>query len=172
MSTAPAVGRWTGARPTLRFVWAHPAHCIAFVGGAGLMRPAPGTWGTLAALPMWWIAQRLLGDVALLCAIAVLFVVGVWAAQVAGRQLGVHDHGGIVIDEVVAMLLVLWFLPRTPVWEAVGFVLFRLFDIFKPPPIRHYDRAIGGGLGVMFDDLLAALGALLVVSIVEVVLRR
>jgi phosphatidylglycerophosphatase A len=162
--TVTGAARWTGARPGLRFVVAHPAHFIAFVGVAGLVRPAPGTWGTLAALPAWWAMQGRLGDAQIAGVIAALFAIGVWAAHVTGRSLGVQDHGGIVIDEFVAMLAVLLVLPRGPAWEATGFLLFRLFDIAKPPPIRHYERSVRGGFGVMFDDALAALAALMVVA--------
>lgn len=164
MSVA-APARWTGARPSLRFVFAHPAHFIACVGIAGLARRAPGTFGTLAALPAWWAMQGRLGDAQIACVIGALFVVGVWAAHVAGRSLGVQDHGGIVIDEFVAMLAVLFVLPAGALWQAVGFGLFRFFDIVKPPPIRQYERQIRGGFGVMFDDALAALGALMVVAL-------
>ncbi len=85
-----------------------------------------------------------------------IFVVGAWASQVTGRNLGVPDYGGIVIDEVAAFLLVLYFTGTTPLAIASAFVLFRLFDIVKPPPIRQLDAAMKNGLGVMLDDLLAA----------------
>jgi phosphatidylglycerophosphatase A len=91
-----------------------------------------------------------------------------WAAGHAGRALGAADHGGIVCDEVVAFLLVLFFTPAQPQWQAGAFLLFRLFDILKPPPIRHFDHTIRGGFGVMFDDLLAAFYALVALAIVRV----
>jgi len=144
------------APPTWRFVLAHPAHCIALVGGIGLIRHAPGTFGTLVALPLhWWLASRI-DPYAYLLLIAVLFAAGVWASHRTVRDLGVPDHGAVVIDETVAFLAVLAFTPDDMVWEALAFLLFRMFDIFKPQPIRHYDRTLHGGIGVMFDDLLAA----------------
>ena len=93
-----------------------------------------------------------------------LFWLGVWASAVTGRALGVADHGGMVWDETVAFLLVLFFVPATGYWQAFAFLAFRLFDIFKPPPIRYYDRVLKNGFGVMWDDLLAAGYTLLVIA--------
>ncbi len=148
-------------RPSARFVFSHPAHCIAFGFGIGLIPVAPGTFGTLLALPIHaWLLPRL-GDQAFAALLPALFLVGIWACHVTGRRLGVHDHGGMVWDETVAFLIVLYFTPAVPVWQAFAFLLFRLFDIIKPMPIRHFDRSIRNGLGVMFDDLLAAFYTLL-----------
>jgi phosphatidylglycerophosphatase A len=148
-------------RPSARWVFSHPAHIIAFGFGLGLIPVAPGTFGTLLALPMHaWLAPRL-GDQAFAALLSVMFLLGVWACQLTGRRLGVHDHGGMVWDETVAFLIVLYFTPAAPAWQACAFVLFRLFDIVKPIPIRHFDRTIRNGFGVMFDDLLAAFYTLL-----------
>jgi phosphatidylglycerophosphatase A len=152
-------------RPTLAFVLRHPAHLLAFGLGSGLVRPAPGTAGTLLALPIFWFVHPRVPDAAFLGMIAVLFLVGIWACGRTGRTLGVPDHSGMVLDEIVAFLLVLFMLPATPAWQAVGFLLFRLFDIYKPPPIRQLDRSLKGGLGVMLDDLVAAFYALLAVAL-------
>jgi len=154
--SADAVGR-----PSVRFVFSHPAHCLAFGFGIGLIPVAPGTFGTLLALPIYtWLLPRI-GEQAFAALLPVLFLLGVWACQVTGRRLGVHDHGGMVWDETVAFLIVLVFTPASPVWQAFAFLLFRLFDIVKPAPIRHFDRTIRNGLGVMFDDILAAFYTLL-----------
>ena len=148
-------------RPSARFVFTHPAPLIAFGFGVGLAPVAPGTFGTLIALPLHaWLAPRLAPQEFALVLLA-MFVVGVWACEVTGRKLGVHDHGGMVWDETTAFLLVLFLTPAHPVWQAFAFLLFRLFDILKPAPIRHYDRSIRNGFGVMLDDLLAAFYALL-----------
>lgn len=148
-------------RPSLRFVLAHPAHFIAFGFGAGLSPVAPGTVGTLLALPMYaWLSPRL-SDQAFLALLVGMFVAGSWACELTGRHLGVHDHGGMVWDEIVAFLAVLFFVPATPLWDGFAFLLFRLFDIFKPAPIRYFDRRLRNGFGVMFDDLLAAFYTLL-----------
>lgn len=154
-------------RPTLGFVLAHPAHFLAFGFGAGLVRPAPGTWGTLVALPLYWIIAPQVHELLLLMFIAGLFAAGVWACGRTGRALGVPDHGGMVVDEIVAYLLVLYWLPRELPWQAAGFVLFRAFDIVKPPPIRQADRHVKGGFGVMLDDLIAAFYAVLVLGAVR-----
>lgn len=142
--------------PTWRFVAAHPAHAIALLAGVGLIRFAPGTFGSLAAVPLHLWATAHLGAYLHLGVLALLFAIGIWATGRSARDLGVPDHGGIVWDETVAFLLVLFFTPPTALWQALAFALFRLFDIVKPPPIRHYERTLRGGFGVMFDDLLAA----------------
>jgi phosphatidylglycerophosphatase A len=152
-------------RPDKAFVRAHPAHFLAFGGGVGLSRVAPGTVGTLAAFPFFWIFDYFLDALEFLLFIDLLFVVGIWACGVTGKALGNHDHGGMVLDEMTAFLLVLLFTPKTLVWQAFGFLLFRLFDIIKPPPIGYYDRKLRGGFGVMFDDLLAAFMTLLCLAI-------
>lgn len=102
--------------------------------------------------------------------IALLFGLGVWAAGRTNKNLGVSDHGGIVWDETVAFLLVLFFCPADRLWQAFAFLLFRLFDIFKPQPIRHFDRTLHGGFGVMFDDLLAAGYTVLLLAVVKTIL--
>lgn len=147
--------------PDKAFVRRHPAHFIAFGGGAGLSPAAPGTAGTLAAFPLFWVLDYLLDPIKLLLLIAGLFLIGIWACNVTGKALGDHDHGGMVWDEIVAFLLVLVFTPHSLIWQAFAFLLFRLFDIIKPPPIRYYDNKLRGGFGVMFDDLLAAFFTLL-----------
>jgi len=152
-------------RPDGRFLLSHPAHLIAFGGGIGLIPVAPGTFGTLLAFPLYWLVNPLLSPLQFLLLVAALFLLGVWACGVAGRALGAADHGGMVWDETVAFLLVLFFVPATGYWQAFAFLLFRLFDIFKPPPIRHYDRRLKNGFGVMFDDLLAAFYTLLVLAL-------
>ncbi len=104
--------------------------------------------------------------------LAALFALGVWACGRTGRALGVADHGGMVWDETVAFLLVLFFTPASLAWQAWAFLLFRLFDILKPPPIRYFDRKWKTGFGVMFDDLLAAGYALLVLAGAKMLLLR
>lgn len=104
-----------------------------------------------------------------LAAIALLFGLGVWAAGRTNHDLGVSDHGGIVWDETVAFLLVLFFCPADRLWQGFAFLLFRLFDIFKPPPIRYFDRTMHGGFGVMFDDVLAAGYTVLLLAVAKTV---
>lgn len=151
--------------PDVRFLTAHPAHFLALGFGSGLAPKAPGTFGTLAALPLFWLLQQAgLGLPALLALIAAGFVLGIWACAVAGSNLGVSDHGGIVWDEIIAMWLVLAFTPASWLGWLAAFGLFRFFDILKPWPIRFFDTRLKNGFGVMFDDLLAALYALLLIK--------
>jgi phosphatidylglycerophosphatase A len=146
-------------------VLSRPAHFIAFGFGAGLMPFAPGTWGTLVAFPIYWLVGPQIEPIEFLLAIVALFALGVWACGATGRALGVPDHGGMVWDEVVAFLLVLFLVPASWQWQTAGFVLFRLFDILKPPPIRYYDRTFKSGFGVMLDDLVAAFYTLIVIAV-------
>jgi phosphatidylglycerophosphatase A len=125
---------------------------------------APGTCGTLLAFALYW-PMRSLGVCAFLGVTAGFFLLGVWACGVTGRALGAHDHAGMVWDETVAFLLVLFFTPVTLPWQAAAFLLFRFFDILKPPPIRHCERRLRGGFGVMLDDLVAAFYTLLVLAV-------
>lgn len=142
-------------------MFSHPAHALAFGFGVGLAPFAPGTFGTLLAFPIHAVLVSRLGPQLHALLIVALFVIGIWACERTGRALGVHDHGGMVWDETVAFLLVLFLTPPGLVWQAFAFLLFRLFDIFKPMPIRHFDRNIRNGTGVMLDDLIAAFYALL-----------
>jgi phosphatidylglycerophosphatase A len=151
--------------PSFAFLCRHPAHCIALGFGAGLAPAAPGTFGTLLAIPIAAVLRAYLPDAAFVAAIFAFALIGVWAAQVTGRDLGVPDHGAIVWDEVVAFLLVLYFVGDRTVAIAVAFVVFRFFDIVKPPPIRELDRRLKNGFGVMADDLLAAGYTLLVLAV-------
>src|SRR5262245_27461654 len=144
------------ARPGVSFTFNHPAHFIALGFGAGLSPVAPGTAGTLLAFPLWWLIGGGYEPLVLLGVLAFLFAVGVWACERTGRDLGVADHGAMCWDEIVAFLLVLALVPAEPAWQAAAFVLFRIFDILKPPPIRQFEMRFKGGFGVMFDDILAA----------------
>jgi phosphatidylglycerophosphatase A len=152
------------ARPGAGFLVSHPAHFIALGFGTGLAPLAPGTVGTLAAFPLyallaWWLPPAFLGGV-----IVGLFAIGVWACGRTGHDLGAADHGSMNWDEIVAFLAVLLLTPPGLLWQGFAFVAFRVFDIAKPPPIRHVDRAVKGGLGVMLDDVIAAFYALVVLA--------
>ncbi|HXM80912.1 MAG TPA: phosphatidylglycerophosphatase A [Burkholderiales bacterium] len=154
-------------RPSPSFAFSHPAHIIAFGGGAGLVPYAPGTAGTLLAWPIGWALGGSLPTLAVLGLLVMLFGLGVWACDVTGRKLGIPDHSSMVWDEIVAFLLVLAILPRELAWQAAGFVLFRLFDIAKPPPIRYFERRYHGGFGVMFDDIIAAAYTLIALAVIK-----
>ena len=143
-----------------------PAGFLAFGLGAGLSRYAPGTAGTLVAVPFAVLLKQLPPNL-FLPAVAALFLVGVYLCGTASRMLGRHDPGNIVWDEMVGYWLTVAFLPMTWGWWLAGFVIFRFFDILKPWPIRRLERAFGGGLGIMVDDVLAALYAMLVLAALQ-----
>jgi len=135
----------------------HPAHLVATWGGAGLLQPAPGTWGSLAALPFAWGLAWAGGWPALLLGVGLATLAGLWAARVFVARVGGHDPAAVVIDEVAGQWLTL--LPAALDWRlfGIGFVLFRLFDITKPWPASWADRRLPGAAGIMLDDLIAGL---------------
>jgi phosphatidylglycerophosphatase A len=153
-----------------RFSFRNPLHLLAFGFGSGLATRAPGTAGTgmavlcyvpLAQLPWhWYLAVVLLATVA-----------GIGICGRVARDLGVHDHGGIVWDEFAGYWITMLFAPPGWVWIALGFVLFRVFDILKPWPIKWADARIGGGLGIMLDDVLAGIMAALCLQAVWMLVR-
>ena len=135
-----------------------PVQFLALGFGSGLAPKAPGTAGTLAAIPLYllvahWSLPYYTGF------ILVSALLGIWICGEASRQLGVHDHGGIVWDEFVGFWITLWALPVSWQWVLAGFVAFRVFDVLKPWPIGWLDRKIHGGLGIMLDDIIAGLMA-------------
>ena len=132
----------------------HPLGFMAFGFGSGLAPVAPGTAGTLAAVPLY-LLLRDLPLAGYLAVIALLFLAGLPVCAHAARQLGVHDHPAIVWDEIVGYLVTMIAAPPGLVWIIAGFMLFRCFDILKPWPIRWCDRRVPGGFGIMLDDLLA-----------------
>ena len=136
--------------------------------GAGLLPDMPGTWGSLAALPCAWAIRSLFGAAGLAIAAVLIFIVGCWAAGMVAKKSGVADPGAIVIDEVAAQWVVLLPAPLDPFSYALAFLLFRLFDISKPWPVRQAERRVRGGLGIMLDDQLAAVYAVLVFVILPV----
>ncbi len=157
-------------RPRASFMLAHPAHFLALGFGSGLSRMVPGTVGTLFGWFSFHVLSARWPSVftpqlwALL--IAVGFVVGVWACEKTGRALGVPDHGAMVWDEIIAIWLVLLLVtPTSFSGELVAFLLFRAFDMTKPPPIRQIERRFKGGFGVMVDDIIAAFLTLLVLAL-------
>lgn len=154
-------------QPTWRFMLSHPAHFLSLGFGSGLARKAPGTFGTLVGFPIYWFLAPRLSDAVFIFVLIWAFAIGVWVCDITGRALGVADYGGIVWDEIVAFVLVLFFTPDGWQWSLLAFALFRFFDIVKPPPIRYFDSNWHGGLGVMFDDLLAAGYALLCMALIK-----
>jgi phosphatidylglycerophosphatase A len=143
---------------TPRSVWRNPIHFLAFGLGSGAAPKAPGTFGTVAGLLIYLLLPAMSSSSYLLFVLLTLLV-GIWLCGKTASDIGVHDHGGIVWDEFVGMWLALWLIPEGWVWLLLAFGLFRLFDIVKPWPIGWLDRKLGGGLGIMMDDVLAGLFA-------------
>ena len=142
----------------------HPVDFLALGFGSGLVPLAPGTAGTVAAIPVFLLLQPL-ALTYYLALVLLLFVAGVAICAHTAQRLGVHDHPGIVWDEIVGYLVTMAFAPAGWQWVAAGFVLFRLFDIVKPWPINWCDRKLQGGLGIMLDDLLAGVFAAAVLQV-------
>ncbi|RUO39163.1 phosphatidylglycerophosphatase A [Pseudidiomarina aestuarii] len=137
----------------------NPIHFLALGFGSGLARFAPGTFGTLAALPLLWLLHTQLSMLNYAAVTLLFAVVGVWICRYTANALGVHDHPAIVWDEVCGILIAMVALPLTWLNVLVAFVLFRFFDIVKPGPIGWCDRNLHGGLGIMVDDILAGVAA-------------
>ncbi len=150
-------------------VWRNPIHFLAFGFGSGAMPRAPGTWGTLAALPFVLLWQQL-PPWGYEIVLVLSTLLGIWLCHKTAADLGVHDHGGIVWDEFVGLWIALWLAPTGWLWLLAGFLLFRLFDIWKPWPIRWIDHHVGGGLGIMLDDIIAGFMALAVLLLAEYLL--
>lgn len=160
--------------PNARLIFTDPIMLLAFGFGTGLLPKAPGTFGTLVGIPLFLLMQSLsLTHFALLT--AALFAIGCWFCGYAAHKLGVHDHGGIVWDEIVGFLVTMlpvYFIQPQAEWLTmptiliVAFVSFRIFDIIKPPPIRWADKHLPGGFGIMFDDLLAGIYAAISLALI------
>ena len=147
-----------------RTVLTDPVHFLAFGFGTGLAPFAPGTFGSIPGLILFWLTLDfgLYAQVGIAVALA---LAGIWICGESARRIGVHDHGGIVWDEIVGMYVTLFVAPVSVVGFVLAFVLFRIMDIVKPWPIRDLDHSMQGGLGIMLDDLLAALYAALLLAL-------
>lgn len=152
---------------TPRSVWRNPVHFLAFGLGSGAAPRAPGTAGTLAALLLYLVLPAMSPFV---YAVFLLsgFLLGVWICGKTARDIGVHDHGGIVWDEFIGFWLTMFLAPPGLFWLLSGFVLFRVFDIVKPWPIRWFDRHVHGGFGIMIDDVLAGVMAWMCLQLMAV----
>ncbi len=151
--------------PSLSWVFAKPWRWIAFSFGTGIVRPGPGTWGTVFAWIVWVVLLQHLPDLWMAPFLLFSYGLGCWACHRTGQDLGVSDHGGMNWDEAVAFWLVLWLSPTGWLAQTVAFILFRFFDVIKPAPIRYFDHRLDNGFGVMWDDILAAGYALLGMAI-------
>ena len=154
-------------QPNRRFLLADPAHFVALGFGSGLWPKGPGTAGTLAGWLLFPFVKAPLSDPLFGALLVACFLFGIIACERTGRSLGVADHGAIVWDEIVAIVLVLSLIPHGFWWQAAAFALFRLFDVTKPPPIRGFERRHKNGYGVMADDVMAAFFALIVLALAK-----
>jgi phosphatidylglycerophosphatase A len=152
---------------SLSFAFSAPSHIIATFFGAGVIRPASGTWGSLAALLVYAVFDRWIPAWGWLVIILTAFLAGAWACEATGRDIGVHDHSSIVIDEVFAVWMVLVTLPSAFSWQVAGFLTFRFFDIVKIQPAKWFDTAERwhNGWGVMLDDAAAAVQSAIVLAV-------
>lgn len=146
-----------------------PIYWLAVGLGSGLVPKAPGTFGTLVAIPLYLLLNSL-WIWYYLAVVVVGFLIGIWICATAARQLGVHDDPSIVWDEIIGFLITMIAAPPGWLWIGIGFVLFRIFDIIKPWPIRRIDQQVGGGLGIMLDDVLAGIYALIVLQVLAKVI--
>jgi phosphatidylglycerophosphatase A len=159
--------------PNARFLFSHPAHFIALGAGSGLSRLAPGTVGTLWAWASFGVLQSWLTSNQIGWVIGALACLSIWAGMRTAQHLQVSDPGSIVIDEIVAFWLILWFVMPTTFWGQLGaFVLFRCFDAAKPGPVGWADRTFKGfgwrgGFGILFDDLVAAFCVLVIFAMIR-----
>ncbi|MDJ0893486.1 MAG: phosphatidylglycerophosphatase A [Gammaproteobacteria bacterium] len=143
----------------------NPVHLLALGFGAGLAPVAPGTMGSIVGL-LIYLALFPLTPAAYVLTVTAITVAGIWICGIAARDLGVHDHPSIVWDEIAGYLIAMVGAPPGWQWMILGFLLFRLFDIWKPWPIRPIDRRVAGGLGIMLDDVIAAAFAALAMQVV------
>ncbi|NND83072.1 MAG: phosphatidylglycerophosphatase A [Gammaproteobacteria bacterium] len=156
----------------VKFTLSNPVHFLALGFGSGLLKPAPGTWGTLVAVPLFLAINALQPGLAIWWLIVVLsFLAGIYLCGKTASDVGAHDHGAIVWDEFVGffvtMVIALHFVTASPINVALAFALFRLFDIAKPWPIRWLDAKVHGGFGIMLDDVIAGIFAAAVLVIVQ-----
>ena len=151
-----------------KFKLSNPVHFLALGFGSGLLKPAPGTWGTLSAVPLYLITMHFMAadSVAYLLLIFSSFLLGIYLCGRTAEDAGVHDHGAIVWDEIVGFFITMIAIPANWLTLVLGFVLFRVFDIIKPWPISWLDKKVHGGLGIMLDDVLAGVFACLVLHLV------
>jgi phosphatidylglycerophosphatase A len=147
------------SKSTEKFSLKNPIHFLALGFGSGLMPKAPGTFGTLAAIPLYFLMMPL-SSLYYAAIVLLICISGIYICGKAASDAGVHDHGAIVWDEIAGFLITMFMVPVS--WQSivVGFLLFRIFDIFKPWPISYIDKNVHGGFGIMFDDVLAGIFAL------------
>jgi phosphatidylglycerophosphatase A len=152
---------------TVKFNLRDPVHFFALGFGSGLITPAPGTWGTLAGVPVYLLLVYFFSPAMFLVVTGFLFFIGIYLCGKTASDVGVHDHGSIVWDEIVGLLITMAFVTFSWSNLLIGFVLFRIFDIAKPWPIKWLDKHVHGGLGIMLDDVLAGVFAAVILVLLQ-----
>jgi len=148
-------------------VWRKPSHFIAFGFGSGAMPFAPGTFGTLMAIPFYLALSLLLPNTLYLIAVIFITLASMWLCDIVTNEIKVQDHSGMCLDEIVGYLVTMCYAPHGWQWILLGFVLFRLFDIWKPWPISYVDQKVHGGIGIILDDALAGIVSLIILQIIK-----
>ena len=150
-------------------VWRNPIHFFAYGFGSGAVPKAPGTAGTLVAVIMYLLLPQI-SPLIYVSLLLISFVFGVWICGKTAQDIGIKDPSGIVWDEFVGYWITMFMAPSGWIWVIIGFVLFRLLDIVKPWPIKWADKQIGGGMGIMLDDVLAGIMAALSIQAIVILL--
>jgi phosphatidylglycerophosphatase A len=151
--------------PIPRTVWTNPLHFIAFGFGSGTIPFAPGTFGTLIAIPFYLALQKL-SPLIYLFLLVIIIIASIYICAKATRDIGIEDHQGMCLDEIVGFLVTMALAPKGGIWILLGFLLFRFFDIWKPWPISIIDNKVSGGLGIILDDVLAGIYSFMILQLV------
>ncbi|AFZ82781.1 phosphatidylglycerophosphatase A family protein [Candidatus Kinetoplastidibacterium crithidiae] len=159
--------RYNASFPSFSWICKNHSRFFAFGFGSGLIRPGSGTWGTLMAWLLWFSFLRYFDNLTMGCLLVIGFFYGCWVCQSMEIELNTNDHVGIVFDEIVSFVFILWVLKGSFLIELLSFIIFRFFDIIKPPPIKYVDRVFKSGFGVMLDDLMAAIYTIAVVLLIN-----
>lgn len=152
------------AQPVPDSVWKNPYHFVAFGFGSGAVPFAPGTFGTLMAIP-FYLAMQPLSPILYLLLLIGITLASMWLCDKVSKETHTHDHSGMCLDEIVGYLVTMFAAPKGFVWICIGFALFRFFDIVKPWPIDYVDTHVKGGVGMILDDVLAGVYSLIIIHI-------
>lgn len=155
--------------PVPEKVWQNPLYFVAFGLGSGAMPFAPGTFGTLFAIPFYLLLSSL-PLLVYIFFVVIFIIVSSWICERVSRDIHVHDHPGMCLDEFAGYFVTMIYAPRGLPWVILGFILFRIFDIWKPGPIRIIDEKVHGGFGMILDDVVAGIFALVIIQICRIFL--
>jgi phosphatidylglycerophosphatase A len=147
-------------------MWKKSSHFIAFGFGSGAAPFAPGTFGTLMGIP-FYLAMQSLSHVLYLILLVLIILASMWLCDKVSKEIGIHDHSGMCLDEIVGYLVTMYAAPHGILWIWLGFLLFRLFDIWKPWPINYIDEKVSGGVGIILDDVLAGVYSMIILRILS-----